>query len=209
MGNKPNVREVERRTYMAYHQDGILDIFAGTYVLVFGLGLLVNALWDFRFGIIVPGIMVALLIPIWIAAKRKITLPRIGFVKFGASNPNRLMAVMIGLGVLGTAVLFVFMFATGGEGIPLWVTTITENSHILVGIVSLTICVLFGWATGLKRLFGYGLLSMALFLAASALGLLFIYMIVALGTTAIAVGFVLLIRFVRKYPIRGDQPLVD
>jgi hypothetical protein len=39
MVNNTSLREIEKKTYMSYHQDGLFDIFVGTYVLLFGIGI--------------------------------------------------------------------------------------------------------------------------------------------------------------------------
>jgi hypothetical protein len=89
---EPNLKEIEKRAYMSYHQDGLLDIFAGLYILGFGLGIIMDVLWEFGFGVIMPAILIATVLPIWIEAKRKITMPRIGFVNFGTRGANKLTA---------------------------------------------------------------------------------------------------------------------
>jgi len=42
---EPNLREIEKKAYMSYHQDGLLDIFVGVYILGFGLGIWVDRIW--------------------------------------------------------------------------------------------------------------------------------------------------------------------
>ena len=113
VNKEPNLKEIERKAYMSYHQDGLLDIFAGLYILGFGFGIFIDIVLDFGLGaIIIPGGFIALALPIWFAAKRKITMPRIGFVNFGIRGGNKLMAIFIGLAVLGLAFALVFPLAT-------------------------------------------------------------------------------------------------
>ena len=108
MGKEPNLKEIERKAYMSYHQDGLLDIFAGLYVLGFGLGIFVDLILDFGMGmILMPAVFVSLALPLWIAAKRRITMPRIGFVNFGIRGANKLTAIFIGTMVAGFAFRFV------------------------------------------------------------------------------------------------------
>ena len=115
INKEPNLREIEKKAYMAYHQDGLLDIVVGVYVLGFGLGIFMDVIWDFSFGMgIIPAILIAVILPIWIAAKRKITMPRIGFVKFGAGGTTKLTAILIGLMVAGLGAFFDF---TPGSGL--------------------------------------------------------------------------------------------
>jgi hypothetical protein len=193
---------IERKTYMSYHQDGLLDIFAGAYVLSFGLGVLLD-IWESGFGVIMPAIRVAAVLPIWIAAKRKITMPRIGFVKFKSRNTNILAVTFLGIMVLGLVVFFVFTLAQGER--PLWIELVLQNGLIVVGSAVLVACSLFGYSTGIKRLYIYGVATFILFAVAHFGGIFFAYVVLALGVAAIIMGFALLARFITKYPMHGDK----
>jgi hypothetical protein len=54
---------------------------------------------------------------------------------------------------------------------------------------------------GLKRLHGYGLLTLALFVSGYFLSIPFEYLLFAVGSVIVASGAVLLARFIRKYPL--------
>lgn len=203
--NEPDLKEIERRTYMSYHQDGLLDVFAGVYVLGFGFGIFLDAVLDYSFGLFVPAMMVALLLPIWISAKRKITLPRIGFVKFGRQSQTKLMAIYIGLMSSGLAAFFAFALLRGG----VWVDFLFENGLLLVGVGGLIVCSLFGYAMGLKRFYAYGLMAFGVLVAGHFLQLFFAYLLIALGALVIAAGLAMLVAFIKKYPIKGEKNLAQ
>jgi MFS family permease len=203
VNNKINLKEIQKKTYTSYHQDGLLDIFASVYVIGFALGIIINILYDFDFALIMPAILVAVVIPIWISAKRKITMPRIGFVKFEAKEKNKLMAVLLGMAVAG--ILAFLAFGLTQSDIPFWQDVIIPNAMIIVGIGSLAFCALFGSSMGLKRLYGYGILSLTLLTIGHFTGIFFAYIILALGITVMVTGFTLLIKFVKKYPIQGEK----
>jgi len=211
MTEEPNLKEIERRAYMSYHQDGLMDIFAGMYILGFGLGIFMDVIWDFGMGvIIIPGGLIAVALPIWIAAKRKITMPRIGFVKFGpAGGASKLMAIFIGLAVAGLGFFFVFTLATFQSGSRQWLDLIFQNGMLIVGFGSLAVCILFGYSMGLRRLYAYGLLAMITLVIGHLLGIFFAYILSVLGITVIATGVALLIGFVKKYPLKGDKAIVE
>ena len=59
MTKEPDLREIERKAYMSYHQDGLLDIFVGVYILGFGLGIWADITLEFGFGLIMPAILIA------------------------------------------------------------------------------------------------------------------------------------------------------
>jgi len=208
MTKKTSLREIEKKTYMSYHQDGLLDIFVGVYILLFGFGILLLTMTDFSMWFVIPAIFPAIMIPIWISAKKRITMPRIGYVKFGVRGANKLMALFLGLMVAGLGVFMVFgLGASMGEG---WALTLMDflisNSMIIIGIGAVTISSLFAYTMGLKRLYGYGLLTFVLFFTGYFIVIPFEYFLVTIGFVIIFSGFVLLMRFIRKYPLpQGDK----
>jgi hypothetical protein len=205
---EPNLKEIERRAYKSYHQDGLLDIFAGVYILGFGLGILMDVLWDFGMGVIImPGILLTTVLPLWITAKRKITIPRIGFVNFGIRGANKVTAIFIGLAVAGLGVFFAFTLFQGGQS-P-WLDMIFQNGLLIVGFGSLAVCLLFGYSLGLKRLYAYGLLALIVLVIGHFMSIFFAYLLVTLGIAVMVTGFALLIAFVRKYPLQGEKAIAE
>jgi len=209
VAKEPNLKEIERRAYMSYHQDGLLDIFAGLFVLGYGLGIYMDIVWEFGFGTIIPAILIATVLPIWIAAKRKITMPRIGFVNFGIRGASKITAIFIGLMVVGLGFFFVFTLAASQSGLRQWLDIIFQNGTLIVGFGSLAVCTLFGYSMGLKRLYAYGLLAMIALVIGHFTGIFFAYILVALGTTVTIAGFALLIGFIRKYPLQGGKAIAE
>jgi hypothetical protein len=206
MSKKPSIREVEKKTYMSYHQDGLIDIFVGVYVVLFGLGIFLRTVEDFSTWFVIPAIYVAVMVPIWVSAKKRITMPRIGYVKFGGRGANKLLAVFIGLLVAGLGAFMVFSFASS-QGWALTVRNlILSNGMIIIGVAAFAISSLFAYTTSLNRLYAYGLLSLVLFLAGHFIAFPFEYLLLTIGFAIIIEGFFLLIRFIQKYPLaQGDE----
>jgi hypothetical protein len=195
---------------MSYHQDGLLDIFAGLYILGFGLGIYMDMTWEFGFGMIMPAILVATVLPIWLAAKRRITMPRIGFVNFGpGGGTSKLMAIFIGLAVAGLGVFLAFTLATSQSGLRQWLDLIFQNGMIIVGFGSLAVCLLFGYTMGLRRLYAYGFLALIALVIGHFIGLFFAYILMALGTAVMVTGGALLIGFIKKYPLKGGTAIAE
>ena len=209
MTKEPNLKEIERKAYMSYHQDGLLDIFAGLLVLGYGLGIYIDIVWEFGFGTIMPAILIAAGLPIWIAAKRKITMPRIGFVNFGIRGASKITALFIGLMVVGLGFFFVFTLAASQSGLRQWLDIILQNGTLIVGFGSLAVCFLFGYSMGLKRLYAYGLIAVIALVIGHFMGIFFAYILLALGLMVMVTGFALLIGFVRKYPLQGGKAIAD
>ena len=193
---------------MSYHQDGLLDIFIGIYVLLFGIGISLMTMTDFNMWFIIPAIFPAIMIPIWISAKKRITMPRIGYVNFGIRGVNKMMAIFIGLMVAGLGVFMVFGLGTSmGED---WALTLRDffisNSMLIISIGALIVSSLFAYTMGLKRLYGYGLLIFILFFTGHFITIPFEYFLLTIGFVIIISGFTLLVQFIRKYPLpQGDK----
>jgi len=207
VANQPDLKEIEKRAYISYHQDGLLDIFAGAYILAFGLGILTEVFWGLGMGSIMPAISVAVMLPIWIAAKRRITMPRIGFVKFGVQSGIKFMAVLLGVMLVGLGVFFALTLFQGGR--PLWLDVILQYGLIAVGIVALAICSLFGYIAGINRLYAYGLLALLVLGVGHFMGIFFAYLLLPLGIAVMVTGLYLLTAFVRKYPLRSGKAVAS
>jgi hypothetical protein len=212
MNTKTSLRKVERRTYLSYHQDGLLDIFVGIYVLLFGLGILLMTVTEFSTWFVIPAIFPAVMMPIWISVKKRVTMPRIGYVKFGYRGANKVMALFLGLAVAGLGVFMLFgLGASMGHG---WALTlrnlIIPNGMIIIGILAAAISSLFAYTMGLRRLYAYGLLTLALLFAAHFAIIPFAYSLLTIGVLMIINGSILLMQFIRKHPLsQGDETHVE
>jgi len=188
---------------MSYHQDGLIDIIVGLYALAFGLGIVADKILDFSFAVIMPGMMIAIVLPIWLAAKRKITMPRIGYVNIGAKGSNKIFAVFMGLAVASLGAFFLFTLATFQNGRPEWIETILfQYGMIWIGLGAAVIGSLFAYTMGLKRLHAYGLLTLALFVSGYFLAFPFEYLLILVGGVIMACGVALLVQFIHKYPLQ-------
>ncbi len=195
-----DIKEIQRKAYTSYHQDGLLDIFASTYIIGFSIGILLDYFYDFSMGILLPALILPIIIPLWIAAKRKITMPRIGYVNFGQRAKPKFAALLGGVAGLGFAFLFVFIFANSSP----WLDFIIQNSMLLLAVAVLLVVSVAGYAMGLKRFYAYGVLSFVLLAAGHFLGIFFAYILLVLGVIVMATGLALLAHFIKKYPVKGD-----
>lgn len=198
--NDVNLKDVEKRTYIFYHQDGLIDIFIGTYILLFATAILANNILDLSTWFVIPAIFPALMVPIWVALKKRITVPRIGYVKFKATGANRLTVVFIGTLVAGMFTFFLFGFASTQSWAQQLRNIMTQNGMLFIGIGAFLTSSLFAYTIGLKRLYAYGLLALALFGLLQFIAFPFEYMLIAIGLIIGIYGIALLTRFVQKYP---------
>ena len=209
MNDKIDLKALERKAYLAYHEDGLLDIGIGSTLAWIGIVALTD--------VDIPIYLWYLIgTTIWTTAKKQITVPRIGYVEFRETRKGRTRK-LISLFVLVltvTMVLGVLAFrATGAVEIPRWLIILRDYGDILLGSVLLgggLISV--GYSTEVKRFTHYGV-------AAATLHVLnhFITMNptwemwqgmgpvnLLLGLVMLGNGFMLLRRFKEKYPLTGE-----
>jgi hypothetical protein len=204
-----NLKELERKAWRSSFQDGILDITLG--LVLFSMAL--SALLELRFEAgdrllhyaIYFGFILATLAFQW-AAKRYITVPRIGQVKFGSGRQVRkkkTIQVLIASVVLGLA-LMVSLPALQGK-----FSAILIPSIIFPIIFVLNVLIVFGlmaYYMDFPRLYLIALLFALPFpLNELARGYgrpdLTFYAFAVPALVVIGIGVVYLIRFIRENPV--------
>ncbi len=202
MAEKINLKRIERKAYTSYHQDGLIDVFAGFLILSFGLWLILDMAW-------MGWILWFVAISAYAAAKRVFTIPRIGFVKFSPHRVKALQTIAVIVFSL-TALLGVvaFMQVEGG-GTPLWLLFAIENHMLVIGLsVAASLCVV-GYAFRIRRMYAYALLTLVMFVIGHFLYYALHYYLILLGTLILLFGLALLIRFIRRYPLSTTGSMGD
>jgi len=185
-----NMKEIQRKVYMSFFQDGVWDIFLGLFVLGWGLSILTE-------GTYLPGVIfVCIYLTIW-GIKRWLTYPRIGYVKFSATSRRRIQARFL---ILLTVVLLLGVLASVLWGIgtrPQW---LADYFPLLFnGMLAAIVCLGAYWA-GVIRFYLHAAL---IFLGAvfhQWLGIQWEFGFIGAGSIIVLVGLGFLISFLRKYP---------
>ncbi|MBU7043692.1 MAG: hypothetical protein HXS47_08875 [Theionarchaea archaeon] len=193
-----DLKSLEKKAFTSYHEDGIIDIFAGAWMLIFGIfALYTDKPW-------VAGLFPVYGFPFFALAKKHITAPRIGFVEF--SEQRRSFMLMIYIGIVVIFSCFGILFYT--DSFPSWMHVFLHRYPIpsfglIVGVLFL-VC---AWATRIIRFYLYALLIMAV----TAIGQIFgphipyEYFPVALGLVILSGGILVLIRFIQIYPVEAES----
>ena len=146
------------------------------------------------------------MVPIWIGLKKRITVPRIGFVKFKKTGAtNKLTLMFVGTLVAGVFIFFLFAFASTQNWALNLRNIMVQNGMLFIGSGVFLISTLFAYTIGLKRLFAYGTLSLIFFGALQFIVFPFEYALLAIGVIVMLCGVVLLAKFVQKYPIEFGE----
>lgn len=216
MSQPINLKEIEKKAFRSYHEDGLWDLYLGMMLMLMGSGSVIGGMMEERGGnfelwsISSMLVFAALIMAAFWAAKKFITVPRMGQVKFGPRGKIRRVRVKIVAGISVVVGLVVFAI----------LTLIRSDSpqRALVGIIipivySLNMLIVFGlWAYfwNFERMYLIGLLyalPLPLLIGMDELlGMRIVFLSFAVPAAIILImGTVVFIRFLRNHSI----PVVD
>jgi hypothetical protein len=199
MSQDKQFKQLERRAYLSYHQDGIIDLLIGWGTLAFGLVIaLDSSVWT---------MLAWMPILFYVPLKNRITVPRLGYVKFDHSRggTGRWIIAFLFFGFLMVAIfgMVVFLLSKGAPStIVTWIREDTLLFYGLVGVIGFGVA---GLISGIPRLYIYALLSLLFMGAGQLLGVAEYIPFLLLGASILAAAAVLLARFVRRYPLAIEE----
>ena len=194
-----DMREIERKVFMVYNEDGLVDIALGFVFLGWGVLLVVG-----------PPFLITLLGPIalgiWYFGKRLIAAPRVGLIEPGEKMADRNRNLAVALLFLGAlAFVGILIGVLGGS------SALEEYALGLVGlVVAGGVCVL-AYLLQANRLYAYATLLFLAFTGGAALAEritavdAFLVSIIVAGALIMVFGLVVLARFLRRYPLPVEE----
>jgi hypothetical protein len=196
-----DLREIERKAYTSYHEDGILDIFIGIGVLTAAMYMMTDLFW-------MAGASVAVFTPLYIQAKKSITFPRLGQVTFSKKRTGRSKKTMLFIALLnvaGLALGVVFFFAASGPSRPPWFDLVVQYYGVVLGLVIAGIQVVFAQLSDLERFNWYAAVTLVVIPSVHLLSTPFFAHMVVLGAVVTASGLIQQQRFKLKYPLVAGE----
>lgn len=194
-------KRLERKAYVSYHRDGLIDLVLGMAAVGFGMNLATDS--------VVWNMFAWLPIIFYVPLKNRITVPRLGYVSFGstASGRNRRLVGFLSLGVLFLllAGLVIFLLPIFGRVDSPMVAWIRSSPLLFFGLAGAVGFGVGGAISGIRRLTTYAVLCSVLMIAGHVLGLAPYIPILLLAAALFTVGAILMIRFMRKYPLAGAE----
>jgi hypothetical protein len=196
MNESLDLKGLERKAFVSYQQDGLLDLFLGMLLLVWGLTM------EPRLGGM-GGVWFVVLFPIFLLARRRITYPRLGYAQFTKERRNRrrLVALFTATALLGLMVAFLWS-SQSFPGLRDWL-----HRYIVIFFGGLIAAVLLFKAgiSGIRRLYLYATVILISFAAAQWSSVHFRYSFIISGAVILISGVVVLTRFLRRYPVRQRE----
>jgi hypothetical protein len=211
MSTNINLKELERKAWTSYFQDGLWDIFLGLLLLAMAISALLSDVgfsesWGMA---ILIGLQVLAMLVLW-AGKKIITVPRMGRVKFGPKRKAKLnwVRVVLFISVLVGAGVFLVASAMRGNR-PEWLNAafFAPAAWVVNAIVVFSLGAYF---LDFSRLYLIGVM----YALAVPLDIVFRKLtdidlsFMAFGAPAMVilfVGLVMFVRFLRDYPLLPEE----
>jgi hypothetical protein len=187
MTQEMDLKHIERKVWLSFHSDGIWDMFFGSLMLIMGIRILSGAPWVTFLLIVV--ILIGLL------GKKIITVPRLGYVKFGRNRSNRFKRILIINLICCCVVAAIIIPALLGAPIP------KEVRLISLSIATLIIFSGMAFIFDFKRMYIYAVLLAAGLTIFDLLGdIRGAILLTVAGLTIIIIGLAIFVLFLKKYP---------
>lgn len=206
-----DLKEIERKAWRYFYQDGLWDIFFGLLLLALAISALLSDIGTsepLQYGVLIALEVLAILV--LFGGKRLITVPRMGRVKFGPKRRRRLSKVSAILAISVLVGLVFFLAAPAITGSP-------SKGMTLEFIFPA------GWVVNCLVVFGL----MAYFMDFSRLYLIGVMYAIAVpldlvqrefattdltfaafgvpAAVILLMGAVVFVRFLRDYPLPADE----
>ena len=212
MNTSLDLKEIEKRAFRSTYQDGLWDIYYGLIVIILSLVLYRQAEGYGWLNLISGCAGYFFAYGLFRAAKRYITIPRLGQVVFGEirKQKKRTMSIILGVFIfLQTLMvclpLFGYLNADFGEKLGLLFGG-SNDLFLVAGIASLMVCISMAVIANFSDfLRGYAiaiLMSLAVFLMIFLNQPVFSILI---GIMILLPGVMLLMRFLKRYPLAKNE----
>lgn len=208
MSEDAQFNKLAKKTYLSYHQDGMVDILMGWIILSIGLGVATG--WFGPWALLGFFIAGALYAPL----KRRITIPRIGYVEFTPNWRREALTKIVYPLVVCTFMVGLLLVAGVPEGVtpvgPVWTPSeawpdlklwLEGKGSFMFGVAAFVLFGVVGLATEIRRFYAYAMISLAVMTSGQVLSFKTHISIIILGCIFLIVGVAMLVRFLRKHPI--------
>lgn len=194
MPNSIDLTEIEKKTYLSYHQDGLTDIAAGVFITGFGLDMVLNSSIFFMISLL----PIVLILPL----RKLITYPRIGQIEFSPERRRKISKGMLALVMalaLSAGLGVIAFLAVSGElaGLEEWFDRYTL---LLLGAIMAGVLALVAFVFQIARFYLYAIIEFGAWLLGDLLGIDPGIPLGIAGAIVLLVGIGLLIRFLIENP---------
>ncbi len=198
-----SLKEIERKAFLSYHQDGLADICLSLALLTSFIGFIFFELNPVLFTEVLWIIMIAPISIVWlwpiiyVGMKKSFTVSRLGYVEFSPKRTRKTKAIFAMFLIVN-----IIAFIAGSIALVSREFTAFLFAHFLIilGFIGWLLFSLVAYLSNVQRFYVYGILTAVLFILSFYLNIAFYKPILAMGAVILVTGIALLIRFLRKYP---------
>ena len=184
-----DLKQIQQKVYMSYFQDGLWDILLGYFIFSWGLMILLDVA-ALTGALTVTGYFI-----IW-GLKRRITYPRVGYVKIAEEQRQVMKIVILGVVFLGLGLAVFFLFSLGNR--PDW---LSEYFMFLFGCMLALAVVIIAYWWKVNRWYAYAALMVIGVAFHQWLNASLPLSFIIPGAIVMVSGLVILSRFLRSNPI--------
>jgi len=194
MNETTNLKSIERRVYLSYHQDGLIDLIMGGVLL--SLSLIIWLLPEFWF-VLIGGFIV--MTTAYAAAKKAITFPRVGYVEFSQVRRKKTQYIFLAFIVITVFgnILTIIAWMFPALGILIFESAFTL---LIIGVIGGGILAFIGYISEIWRFYLYGIIFLSSAVFTFFVPSLAVFPLIVLGSVMIIFGSILLYRFIQRYP---------
>jgi hypothetical protein len=197
MTEKIDLESIEKKAWKTFYaEDGLYDIFFGIMIFVSAVRTLTDIPW-LTLGILLGVLVISL-------GKRYITTPRVGRVKFGPKRMGKMIILTGGIGVAIVITSFLFFITVYSGDFPRILASFLMMAMIII------VFGLMAYYLDNFRDFIYGILfALHEFVWVIYGRTIASFYFLFLGTILLFVGFLVLIRFLQRYPKPDEEVAND
>jgi len=197
------LRELEQKVFRSYFKDGLWDIYGALILLGFGLTIFTGSIY-----LMLAFTTVAVILLLF---RRRILMPRLGQVNFSPGRQAKTKrSRIIATATLTVTMLLgvVFFILYSANNMPRWLDIWMADYFVAAfgGVLALVVAVA-AYVVGVWRYYVYAAVVFIAYFVANMLrpnDMESIPVIVAGGIVFIS-GLIILIRFLRKYPLSPQE----
>ncbi len=214
MSEITDFRQIQRRiTQLTSFEDGFWDLLLGIIFLLLSIYPVTRERLGPEWNVALFLVLLALMVMVQLALRYFVSAPRIGYVVPRRSEKLLIVLILtVGLVLITFGLLMLTLLSPSAESAPSLPTEASAGRGYMVEFIVLLIMgglfSLMGYLFGVTRLYSYGwmlgLANLASVYMKHSAGWTFHFPSAIAAGIILLIGFVLLIRFLRKYPVRVE-----
>ena len=202
MTQEVDLKQMERRAWAAYFDDGLTDLYSGFMLLGLGLAILTDHIWWLALMLVGTAVL-------W--ARKRITYSRMGHVRYSPQREARTKRARTaaGIAIAATLLLGVVLFALmWTNSLPQWLEAwLADYLLATLAVIVGAIMALGAYLMGVARFYAYAALVFVAFVAGHLLSTSAGLPVTIAAGLIVLCGLGVLFRFLRTYPKPGSGGL--